>query len=106
MQADDDHFIPRALLLDLEPRVSSQLRHSGRAYSNCDHSQVINGIKSSSHKHLFNPENFYISTDGGGAGNNWASGEFKHQPSLALPNKLSLSVCLQASIKAARRTIS
>jgi len=55
LQADDEHFIPRALLLDLEPRV-------------------INGIKNSSHKGLYNPENFYVSTDGGGAGNNWASG--------------------------------
>lgn len=35
---------------------------------------MINGIKTSSHKALYNPENFYVSTDGGGAGNNWASG--------------------------------
>ena len=54
-QADDDHYIPRALLMDLEPRV-------------------INGIQNSAWKNLFNPENFFIGKDGGGAGNNWASG--------------------------------
>ena len=54
--SDDDHYIPRALLIDLEPRVVNKLAHSG-AYRN-----------------LFNPENLFLSTDGGGAGNNWASG--------------------------------
>ena len=54
-QADDDHYVPRALLLDLEPRV-------------------INGIQDSAYGKLFNPENIYISEGGGGAGNNWASG--------------------------------
>ena len=48
-QADDQHYIPRAVLLDLEPRV-------------------IDGILKSSYKHLYNPENVYISKDGGGAG--------------------------------------
>eukprot|EP00904_Undaria_pinnatifida_P008507 jgi/Undpi1/4787/HiC_scaffold_19.g08140.m1 len=54
-QADDDHYIPRALLLDLEPRV-------------------INMIQSEVYRDLFNPENVFVSKDGGGAGNNWASG--------------------------------
>lgn len=54
-QADDEHFIPRSLHLDLEPRV-------------------INGILTSPHRGLFNPEGFYVSPEGGGAGNNWASG--------------------------------
>lgn len=55
-QADDDHYVPRALLLDLEPRV-------------------INGIQQSDVRGLFNPENVFVaSKDGGGAGNNWASG--------------------------------
>jgi tubulin gamma len=54
-QADDEHYIPRALLFDLEPRV-------------------INSIRSSDLKNLYNPENFWMSADGGGAGNNWASG--------------------------------
>ncbi|XP_078355345.1 tubulin gamma-2 chain, partial [Oculina patagonica] len=54
-QADDEHYIPRAVLLDLEPRV-------------------IDGITSSPYANLYNPENMYTSKHGGGAGNNWASG--------------------------------
>ena len=49
LQADDQHYIPRSVLLDLEPRV-------------------IDGILKSQYKHLYNPENVYISKDGGGAG--------------------------------------
>lgn len=54
-QADDDHFIPRNLMIDLEPRV-------------------INGIQTSPYRDLYNQENFFIAKEGGGAGNNWASG--------------------------------
>lgn len=54
-QADDEHYIPRAVLIDLEPRV-------------------INNIMSSPHANLYNPENVFIAKQGGGAGNNWASG--------------------------------
>jgi len=54
-QADDERYVPRALLMDLEPRV-------------------INTIKSSAYSNLFNPENIFCSTEGGGAGNNWAVG--------------------------------
>lgn len=54
-QADDEHYVPRALLIDLEPRV-------------------INTIKTSDYADLYNPENIFISKDGGGAGNNWAKG--------------------------------
>lgn len=54
-QADDLHYVPRAILVDLEPRV-------------------INGIQNSDYGHLYNAENFFISDHGGGAGNNWASG--------------------------------
>lgn len=54
-QADDEHYIPRAVLLDLEPRV-------------------INSIMNSTYANLYNPENVYVSKDGGGAGNNWAQG--------------------------------
>ncbi|TXT13497.1 hypothetical protein VHUM_00864 [Vanrija humicola] len=54
-QADDEHYIPRAILIDLEPRV-------------------INNILSSPFKGLYNPENIYVSKHGGGAGNNWAQG--------------------------------
>ncbi|KAI8914940.1 Tubulin/FtsZ, GTPase domain-containing protein [Powellomyces hirtus] len=54
-QADDEHYIPRALLMDLEPRV-------------------INNILASPYANLYNPENILQSKDGGGAGNNWAAG--------------------------------
>ena len=64
-QADDEHFIPRSLHLDLEPRV-------------------INAILSSPYRGLYNPENFYVSAEGGGAGNNWASGISGPRPLLLL----------------------
>ncbi|MFH4982751.1 hypothetical protein AB6A40_009460 [Gnathostoma spinigerum] len=54
-QADDCRYIPRAVLIDLEPRV-------------------INGIISSDHQSFYNKENIFQSKDGGGAGNNWACG--------------------------------
>jgi hypothetical protein len=69
-QADDEHYIPRAVLLDLEPRV-------------------IHSILNSSYAKLYNPENIYLSEHGGGAGNNWGRGfsqvsllEFLGNPSL------------------------
>lgn len=55
-QSDDEHYIPRALLIDLEPRVVNKLTHQG------------------AYRDLFNSENVFIAQDGGGAGNNWASG--------------------------------
>ncbi|KAJ2055578.1 gamma-tubulin [Coemansia sp. S146] len=54
-QADDDHYIPRSILVDLEPRVISKIMESD--YGN-----------------LYNPENIFVSKDGSGAGNNWANG--------------------------------
>ncbi|XP_076640480.1 tubulin gamma-2 chain isoform X1 [Colletes latitarsis] len=54
-QSDNEHYIPRAVLLDLEPRV-------------------IHTIMNSPYSKLYNPENIYLSKHGGGAGNNWASG--------------------------------
>ncbi|CAN6645324.1 tubulin gamma chain [Trichomonascus vanleenenianus] len=54
-QSDDTRYIPRAILIDLEPRV-------------------INSIMVGSHAKMFNPENIYVSPDGGGAGNNWGAG--------------------------------
>ncbi|KAF2272494.1 tubulin-domain-containing protein [Westerdykella ornata] len=54
-QSDDTRYIPRAILLDLEPRV-------------------LHGIQNSAYKNIYNPENFYIHKDGTGAGNNWATG--------------------------------
>jgi tubulin gamma len=55
-QSDDDRYIPRALLLDLEPRVVNKVAHVGP------------------YRNLFNPENLFVAQEGGGAGNNWASG--------------------------------
>ena len=54
-QADDDHYIPRAILIDLEPRV-------------------IRSIQNSPYSKLYNPENIFMSKEGGGAGNVWAKG--------------------------------
>jgi hypothetical protein len=36
--------------------------------------KVINTIKTGPYRNLYNPENFLLMGDGGGAGNNWASG--------------------------------
>lgn len=36
--------------------------------------RVIHGIQSSAYRDLYNPENFFVAREGGGAGNNWASG--------------------------------
>lgn len=58
-QADDEQYIPRSLLIDLEPRVIGKIRS-----------------ESSPYKDLFNQENVFVWKDGGGAGNNWANGEF------------------------------
>ncbi|PPQ72120.1 hypothetical protein CVT26_006860 [Gymnopilus dilepis] len=54
-QADDELYVPRSILIDLEPRV-------------------INNILTSPYSRLYNPENIFVSKDGGGAGNNWAQG--------------------------------
>lgn len=54
-QSDDTRYIPRAILIDLEPRV-------------------INSIMTGTYSKIFNPENIYVSPQGGGAGNNWAAG--------------------------------
>lgn len=53
--SDDDKYVPRALMIDLEPRV-------------------IGSIMQTPYRKLYNPENIYLSSDGGGAGNNWALG--------------------------------
>ena len=53
-QADDMQYVPRAILVDLEPRV-------------------INSIRTSKYKNLYNPENIFVHKEGGGAGNNCQS---------------------------------
>lgn len=57
-----NRYIPRSVLIDLEPRV-------------------INQILSSEHGQLHNMENVFQSPSGGGAGNNWASG-YNQSPEL------------------------
>ncbi|OAX84410.1 tubulin gamma chain [Emergomyces africanus] len=54
-QSDDTRYIPRAILLDLEPRV-------------------LNTIQTGAYRNIYNPENFFIGRQGIGAGNNWAAG--------------------------------
>eukprot|EP00041_Stephanoeca_diplocostata_P033222 m.1093225 g.1093225 ORF g.1093225 m.1093225 type:complete len:490 (+) comp24295_c0_seq3:261-1730(+) len=54
-QADDEHYIPRSVLLDLEPRV-------------------IERIHGSEYSQLYNMENVWMPKHGGGAGNNWGAG--------------------------------
>lgn len=54
-KSDNEHYIPRAVLIDLEPKV-------------------LNSIKSSKFSKLYNPQNFFYGKEGGGAGNNWATG--------------------------------
>ncbi|KAE8153852.1 tubulin-domain-containing protein [Aspergillus avenaceus] len=54
-QSDDTRYIPRAILLDLEPRV-------------------LNAIQTGPYRNIYNPENFFIGQQGIGAGNNWGAG--------------------------------
>ncbi|KAK5074681.1 gamma-tubulin [Lithohypha guttulata] len=54
-QSDDTRYIPRAILVDLEPRV-------------------LNSIQTGPYKNIYNPENFFLGEQGSGAGNNWAAG--------------------------------
>ncbi|TBU14595.1 gamma-tubulin [Ordospora colligata] len=49
-EADDNVFVPRSVLVDLEPRVLAQVPS------------------------FFNQENIFLSNEGGGAGNNWGHG--------------------------------
>lgn len=54
-QSDDTRYVPRSVMIDLEPRV-------------------IHSIQSGTYGSIYNPENMYVSQNGGGAGNNWAAG--------------------------------
>lgn len=91
-QADDEHYIPRAVLLDLEPRV-------------------IHSILNSPYANLYNPENIYLSEHGGGAGNNWASGysqvstgKFCHQMLVILVRVVKSSCLFPPRAKKSRKT--
>ena len=35
---------------------------------------MLQGIQNGPYKNIYNPENFFISHDGSGAGNNWGNG--------------------------------
>ena len=37
---------------------------------------MIHSIKNSEYRNLYNPENFFVAPEGGGAGNNWAAGKY------------------------------
>ncbi|KAB8290758.1 hypothetical protein EYC80_008395 [Monilinia laxa] len=54
-QSDDTRYIPRAILIDLEPRV-------------------LNGIQTGPYRNIYNPENFFVGKNGSGAANNWGDG--------------------------------
>lgn len=81
-QADDEHYIPRAVMVDLEPRVRDHTSLIGctilsltltrRVRRGCLDwlGQVLDNIRSGAYKDLYNPENFFSASDGGGAGNN------------------------------------
>lgn len=91
-QADDEHYIPRAVLLDLEPRV-------------------IHSILNSPYANLYNPENIYLSEHGGGAGNNWASGysqvstgKFCHQMQVIVVRVVKSSCLFPSRAKKSRKT--
>lgn len=61
--------------MDLEPRVgASPASESTGTCSRWPPSQVIHSIQHSEYRNLYNPENIYVAPEGGGAGNNWASG--------------------------------
>ena len=72
-----DKYIPRALLIDLEPRVVSKMAATttnGAALPMVVPHTTNNNNHHHHRQQLFNPENIFVSPDGSGAGNNWASG--------------------------------
>jgi tubulin gamma len=73
-QSDDTRYIPRAILIDLEPRVRGALLLSFNGIIAEPGKQVINGIQTGPYKNIYNPENFYVGKDGVGAANNWGDG--------------------------------
>lgn len=112
-QADDEHYIPRAILIDLEPRVRLLKGKYSNITLTCMHAkQVINNILTSPFANLYNPENIFMSQDGGGAGNNWAqgyaTGEKLYEDIMEMVDREaegsdSLEVCTPSSISSLRR---
>jgi tubulin gamma len=70
-ESDDGKYVPRALLIDLEPRVVNKLA-SGFGQSTAAAPATTTAPYQPSN--FFNRENCFIGKEGGGAGNNWASG--------------------------------
>ena len=58
--------------LTLNPECATW--HLSLAHVYLGDAQVINNILTSPFANLYNPENIFVSQDGGGAGNNWAQG--------------------------------
>lgn len=89
-QSDDTRYIPRAILVDLEPRVwkihgerlfcslvwAQRERERERTINMLisGDAQVLNGIQTGPYKNIYNPENFYVGKNGMGAANNWGDG--------------------------------
>lgn len=42
--------------------------------TSCSYFQVIHGIQNGPYKNIYNPENFFVGSQGSGAANNWAAG--------------------------------
>lgn len=75
-QSDDTRYIPRAILIDLEPRVCYAVSRTYGLYRDCVLTplQVINSIQTGPYKNIYNPENFFVGKNGVGAANNWGDG--------------------------------
>ena len=81
-QADDMQYVPRAILVDLEPRV-------------------INSIRTSKYKNLYNPENIFVHREGGGAGNNWSNNHsHRHTRAHRPSSRTSASMALSSAVLA------
>ena len=109
-QSDDTRYIPRAILIDLEPRVrgpeSLLLDPDLRSSPKLNIAQVINGIQTGPYKNIYNPENFFVGKNGVGAANNWGdgyqTGELVHEDIMEMIDREadgsdSLEVCAKAN---------
>lgn len=62
-QSDDARYIPRAVMLDLEPRV-------------------VQNVATGQYGNIYNPENMFTLDNGSGAGNNWGAGHFQGEQNM------------------------
>lgn len=86
-QADDEQYIPRAVLFDLEPRVINMIKVWVFHLPLTLILTRFSIFQASEHGRLYNPENLFVSKEGGGAGNNWASG-YSQAERMQVPIKL------------------